>query len=1021
MAIPALTNNSPSAGQIAWGAFSIQYQGVSYTVSAGSTASRWVWWVYNGGSPSIQAGADLPSTLTDDDLVLFGNKNGIGLRVQATSVVDGELLVDGSVFADAIAVNQINSQHIVTAGLDAGVVKFGTMSGDRIATNTLLVSTLVVTDLDNNLDNPIAQIGTVGQAAPGWDGTIPGWFTVQPTLVSATLPDNSTGPVLQLTANGTSVVAVNKRGTAVKPGDQFWVSGYMRKVSGTDVAGNVYPLGTVTTLQGGTLDTATQPQMSVTVPGTDPPQVAYQNMQIDISTLTNGVWVSVEGVYTVPAGAMKSQFYINLGANIGDGVYQFWGLEARRKGGGKLIVDGSITSLAIDTDEVTSAIMQTGLLQAQLTITGVLAIDGVDAGWSATRGLWLTDKVKLFADTRTNQIEGDLVTSSLTIKDGLSIGGNADIHGTVVMGNGITTPTAKMSLGETWPGFQSSMGSGTEDQSNIFHGLYDLNGTEWLIPFQYFGAGLRKVNKSAGAWTGDITLKSWKDKFYPTGGMCVIGGASGKAYLLGHDQSKGDEYYLIRVDLTDGSQLSSIRIGGLDPFNGKRACLVTDGTNVGMIWTAQSTDNLNLRWFTPTLSAQVGSDVLLYTNMGHANVGDAYWGVGNAGGTARLWVSMFTGDSNMVRCWTTSPTAPVRVPAEDFKRANSGTINGLSYDVTSARMVSYDKFMKFSKYSNYITAQTLSAQYSWYDGDTGVYPGAVGSGTTMINGVDKSGTASTAHETTPSPTTTFAMSARAFPTISAPPAPDELTTDVTQVDKANRIGIYASVGSTPRLITYLPVGRRALDPTIEAMDPLSTSGALAGASGVPSFASASVPAPGRFRSAAELPSLSPIIDLYGSGAGRVGPYRWGADSRPLSHGEYATTSAQNIPTGTFTHRTGFANRDGISANGISYSNGVFTVSQSGLYLLAGAGTIAGVGTTNRRAITAIYVNGAAKFRCEVAGAAANQDLTPVASGVAYLPAGATVELMLWHNIGTTQPTTVTDETNFITIYCLAAF
>lgn len=875
MAIPAMTNNSPSAGQIAWGAFTIQYAGVSYSVSAGSTGQRWVWWRYNSGTPVIEAGPEIGqpfggslTPLSDDDLLLFGNKGGISLRVQATQVLDGELIVDGSIFADAIAANQIATSHIVTAGLDAGVVKFGTMSGDRIAANTMLVSSLVVTDLENLLDNPVAQLGAVNAAAPGWAGTIPAWFAVVPTTRSATLPDASTGPCLELTANGTSVVAINNRSSTVKPGDQLWVSGYVRKVSGTDAVGTIYPIGTVTTKQGGTLDTTTQPVV------TDPAGV-QSTMSVDISTLTAGTWVSYEGVYTVPAGGIKTQFYMNLGANIADGVYQFWGMEVRRKAAGKLIVDGSITSSQIDADDITAAIVQTGLLQAQFTLTGVLGISGANAGWSAADGLWLGDKVHLYQDSRTNQIEGDLVTSSLTVKDGLSIGGNADLHGTLAMGNGITTPTAKMGLGQTWPSFsKTTLGNPGDDNSNFYHGLHDYNGTQWLTAFTFFGTGLRVVGKAAGGWGGDLTLGSWKSSFYPTGSLCVIGG---NAYLIGHDQSLGDETYIIRVNLSAGTLTARWRVGGTDPFNGKRPALVTDGTNVGMIWIPQSSGDLKLRWINPGLTAQVGSDITLYSNIGFTNVGDAYWGIGNAGGTARLWVSTYSGDTNWIRAWTASPTAPTRVSSEDFKRAGSSTVLGLCYDSAGQRMWHFDKEGTFWKYSNYITAQTLNAQYSWYDGDTtGVYPAG-----TIIQGVDKSGQVSTAHETTPSPVNTYALGARAHPTISAPPAPDELVTDATQVDKANRIGIYAAVGATPRLITYLPVGRRALDPLVEVTDPLSTVGVLAGSSTVPSFASAAVPAPGRLRSAAVDGSSVPYIDLYGSGAGRMGPYKWGATGAQL--------------------------------------------------------------------------------------------------------------------------------------------
>lgn len=182
MATPTIASNSPSAGHISWSDFVIRYQGVDYSVDAASTNDRWVWWVYNGGAPIIQAGATIPTNLTDDDLILFSNNNGIALRIQSTDLIDGELIVDGSIFADAIAANQIASAHIITAGLDAGVIKFGLMSGDRISVNTLLgdrivanslsVAKLAVASLDNIIEDPgfINPMGVV-TAGSFWQGS----------------------------------------------------------------------------------------------------------------------------------------------------------------------------------------------------------------------------------------------------------------------------------------------------------------------------------------------------------------------------------------------------------------------------------------------------------------------------------------------------------------------------------------------------------------------------------------------------------------------------------------------------------------------------------------------------------------------------------------------------------------------------------------------------------------------------------------------------------------------------------
>lgn len=63
MAYPVLTANSPSFGYIAWTAFSIRYAGATYSVSAGNTNKKFVWWRYNNGTPVLEAGDVLPDGL----------------------------------------------------------------------------------------------------------------------------------------------------------------------------------------------------------------------------------------------------------------------------------------------------------------------------------------------------------------------------------------------------------------------------------------------------------------------------------------------------------------------------------------------------------------------------------------------------------------------------------------------------------------------------------------------------------------------------------------------------------------------------------------------------------------------------------------------------------------------------------------------------------------------------------------------------------------------------------------------
>lgn len=1056
MAIPAITNNSPSAGSIAWAAFTIRLNNVSYAVAAGSTNQRWVWWEYKAGVPVINAGADVPATLNDDDLVLFGNKNGIGVRVQSSNFVDGELLVDGSIFADALSTNLISSQHIVTAGLDAGVIKFGAMSGDRILVNTLAgdkilantigVSKLIVSDFNNY----IADGDLVDPTMANWG-----------TGLTRTDVVGDVAYMEWLTAANGNAHRYNLNFFEVRPGDEFYFECEVSTPASNTVSAQV--VAALQTLNGDGA-TVTWPQLPAAVLAPNTAWTPYSGVikiaqdasvraQFDPfanSGTTAGQIVRMRKMWLqkrangklIVDGTLESKHVIAAGLDAGvikfgtmsgdritvntidstkivtagldAGVIKFGEMSGDRITANTLtskqILAGSILAESIDVDNLTAAIIEAGTLMSQMTITGILQIDGANMGWSAAEGLYLGAETRFYGDGRTNQIEGDLVTESLTVKDGLSIGGNADLHGTLMMANGITTPTAKMALSQTWPRITTTMGDGTGDQSNVYQGMHDLNATQWLIAFSYFGAGLRKVNKADGSWGGDLTTGAWQANFYPQGGICAVGASY---YLLGSDSNRAGDYYLYKLD--NGATVNKqaeLKVSGYSAFDGHRPRIVSDGTNVGMIWTEVSSGNLKLRWYKADLSASVGSDIILMADVGKAHVGDAYYGPGQAGGVTRLWVSLQQGDSNMVRCYT---TAGVRVSAEDFPRAGNSSLLGLCYDTNggSGRMYHYDKSGLMWTYSKYTAGGTLNAQYTYYDGDSAVYPAG-----TVINGVDKSGQVSGPHETPPSPMNSYVLSKRAWPVITAPPAPDELVTDVTQVDKANRLGIYASIGGTPALQAYLAVGERTLAQT----DALSTSGAIAGSSGVASFATASVPAPGRLRSAGVDAAGLPVVDVLGSGAGRMGHQRWDVSGKPLGFGMWSSITAQACANATFVARTGWTLRNAsLTPAGIAHAGGNFTVSQSGLWLLSGAVTPSGTATTNGRRITAIYVNGAAVFRSEGHNSGAAQDITTTAAGIHYLAAGDVITVRGYQNSGASVNFTAVDEENHFSAYCLAAF
>lgn len=202
MAVPALSTNSPSVGSIAWAAFNIQYGGVAYSVSAGSTSQRFVWWRYNAGSPLLEAGADVPANLTIDDLILFGNKNGTPINLQTAGLVEGGLIVDGSIFADALAANSVTAVKILAGSIDATKIAAHTITADEIMANAITADALAANSVssDKIQANSVsavklgADIVTAGKIVTGPDGVnrvgmdSAGFFaeTVNPTTLVKT-------------------------------------------------------------------------------------------------------------------------------------------------------------------------------------------------------------------------------------------------------------------------------------------------------------------------------------------------------------------------------------------------------------------------------------------------------------------------------------------------------------------------------------------------------------------------------------------------------------------------------------------------------------------------------------------------------------------------------------------------------------------------------------------------------------------------------------------------------------------
>lgn len=105
-----LTNNSPSAGAIAWTGVHIVFDGLDYAVADGNTTNKYVYWAK--ATPTVLASSATYPSLGSEDCIVFINKNGTSISVLDSEVLDGSLVVPGTITASAIAAGSITADKL---------------------------------------------------------------------------------------------------------------------------------------------------------------------------------------------------------------------------------------------------------------------------------------------------------------------------------------------------------------------------------------------------------------------------------------------------------------------------------------------------------------------------------------------------------------------------------------------------------------------------------------------------------------------------------------------------------------------------------------------------------------------------------------------------------------------------------------------------------------------------------------------------------------------------------------------
>ncbi len=139
----AWTNNSPGAGSVAWNAHNVIYNGASYPISAGNTASAYIYWTIGAAA---YTGAAAHPTLGTTAFMVAINTAGIHTLVWNSSAN----MVIGTAFIANLAVTNAKIDLLAVDTAQIALLAVDTAQIALLAVETAQIAALAVTDAKIN-------------------------------------------------------------------------------------------------------------------------------------------------------------------------------------------------------------------------------------------------------------------------------------------------------------------------------------------------------------------------------------------------------------------------------------------------------------------------------------------------------------------------------------------------------------------------------------------------------------------------------------------------------------------------------------------------------------------------------------------------------------------------------------------------------------------------------------------------------------------------------------------------------
>lgn len=212
----AFTDNSPSAGYVAWTGCNMVYKGVNVSITNGNTNKKYIWWQYSATPNNVFQTTDTLPTMTDDDCLIAINTAGVhvmnigeGRPTHGASIVTGTVggtqIASGAIGTSNIANNAVTSALIASGAVGTGNIASGAITNALIAANAVQASNIASGAVGSS---QIAS-GAVGSSALA-SGAVTSTALASGAVTSAAIAANAvTSSAIATGAVGNSALASN--------------------------------------------------------------------------------------------------------------------------------------------------------------------------------------------------------------------------------------------------------------------------------------------------------------------------------------------------------------------------------------------------------------------------------------------------------------------------------------------------------------------------------------------------------------------------------------------------------------------------------------------------------------------------------------------------------------------------------------------------------------------------------------------------------------------------------------------